>query len=98
MCGFGSDLKSAGLEKRNLRGVVHRHSERVALVQPKGESIAADEGRRVVGCVRLPPLHEAELFEGAENRLTMNQTYTWEFQCQYELANYPFDAQVTDSL
>ena len=41
---------------------------------------------------------EVELFEGAENRLTMNQTYTWEFQCQYELANYPFDAQVTESL
>ena len=41
---------------------------------------------------------EAEIFEGAENRLTMNQTYTWEFQCKYELANYPFDAQVTDSL
>ena len=37
---------------------------------------------------------EAEIFEGAENRLTMNQTYTWEFQCQYELQRYPFDAQV----
>ena len=43
-------------------------------------------------------IDEAEIFEGAENSLTMNQTYTWEFQCQYELANYPFDAQVTDSL
>ena len=38
---------------------------------------------------------EAEIFEGAENRLTMNQTYTWEFQCQYELQRYPFDSQVT---
>ena len=37
---------------------------------------------------------EAEIFEGAENRLTMNQTYTWEFQCKYELQRYPFDTQV----
>ena len=37
---------------------------------------------------------EAEMFKGAENRLTMNQTYTWEFQCQYELQRYPFDTQV----
>ena len=34
---------------------------------------------------------EAEIFEGAENRLNMYQTYTWEFQCQYELQRYPFD-------
>ena len=38
---------------------------------------------------------EAEIFEGAENRLTMKQTYTWEFQCQYKLQRYPFDTQVT---
>ena len=37
---------------------------------------------------------EAELFEGANNRLTMNQTYTWEFQCNYKLQLYPFDTQV----
>ena len=37
---------------------------------------------------------EAEIFEGSQNRLTMNQTYTWEFQCQYELQRYPFDTQV----
>ena len=39
---------------------------------------------------------EAEIFEGAENSLTMNQTYTREFQCKYKLQRYPFDAQVTD--
>ena len=38
---------------------------------------------------------EAEIFEGAENTLTMNQTYTWEFQCKYKLQRYPFDAQVS---
>ena len=37
---------------------------------------------------------EAEIFEGAENSLTTNQTYTWEFQCKYELQRYPFDTQV----
>ena len=39
---------------------------------------------------------EAEIFEGAENSLTMNQTYTWEFQCKYQLQRYPFDNQVED--
>ena len=37
---------------------------------------------------------EAEIFEGAENTLTMTQTYTWEFQCEYKLQQYPFDTQV----
>ena len=41
---------------------------------------------------------EAEIFAGADNRLTMNQSYTWEFQCKYELQRYPFDTQVTHSL
>ena len=39
-------------------------------------------------------VEEIEEFEGAENRMTMNQTYTWEFQCKYELQRYPFDTQV----
>ena len=37
---------------------------------------------------------ETEYFQGAHNTLTMNQTYTWEFQCKYELQRYPFDTQV----
>ena len=36
---------------------------------------------------------EAEIFEGAENRLTMNQTYTHQFHCHYFLQLYPFDSQ-----
>ena len=47
----------------------------------------------------IEEVDEAEIFEGAENRLTMNQTFTWEFQCKYELQRYPFDSQVLlDSL
>ena len=42
-------------------------------------------------------IHEAEIFQGAENRLTMNQTNTWEFQCKYELQRYPFDTQVSQN-
>ena len=37
---------------------------------------------------------EIEVFKGAENRLTMSQTYTKKFQCKYNLRNYPFDTQV----
>ena len=36
---------------------------------------------------------ETEIFEGAENNLTMFQTYTKEFQCVYHLEKYPFDTQ-----
>ena len=39
-------------------------------------------------------IDEAEIFEGAENKLTMTQAYTWEFQCPYQLSKYPFDHQV----
>ena len=42
----------------------------------------------------LEEVDEAEIFMGAENSLTMYQTYTWEFQCKYELQHYPFDTQV----
>ena len=42
----------------------------------------------------LNKVDEVEIFEGAENRLTMKQTYTWEFQCKYQLQKYPFDTQV----
>ena len=42
----------------------------------------------------IDEVDEAEIFKGAENRLTMNQTYTWEFQCKYKLQRYPFDTQV----
>ena len=47
------------------------------------------------GCTRGPvEVDEAEIFEGSENRLTMDQMYTWEFQCNYQLQRYPFDTQV----
>ena len=31
---------------------------------------------------------------GDENTLTMNQTYSKDFQCLYRLQRYPFDTQV----
>ena len=42
----------------------------------------------------LQEVDEAEIFEGNENTLTMVQTYTREFQCEYMLQRYPFDTQV----
>ena len=46
----------------------------------------------------IEEVDEAEIFEGAENRLNMYQTYTWEFQCKYKLQQYPFDTQVIQNL
>ena len=37
---------------------------------------------------------EVEIFEGRENRITMEQTYSKRFHCTYLLHNYPFDTQV----
>ena len=37
---------------------------------------------------------ETEVFQGEENTLTMNQTYSKDFQCLYMLHRYPFDTQV----
>ena len=36
---------------------------------------------------------EIEMFSGEENRLSMQQTYTHQFQCLYKLSRYPFDTQ-----
>ena len=41
-------------------------------------------------------LDETQIFEGSENLLQMSQTYTHEFQCVYQLQDYPFDTQVRD--
>ena len=41
----------------------------------------------------LEEVDEREIFKGSENRLIMTQTYTHEFQCVYQLNNYPFDKQ-----
>ena len=37
---------------------------------------------------------ETEVFSGSHNSLVMNQSYTHTFQCNYQLAHYPFDTQV----
>ena len=39
-------------------------------------------------------IDEAEIFQGAENSLRMEQTYTHAFQCVFNLSEYPFDTQV----
>ena len=41
---------------------------------------------------------ETYIFRGDLNSLVMSQTYTHEFQCQYDFRWYPFDTQVKSSL
>ena len=41
----------------------------------------------------MEEVDEREIFEGSENRLTLKQTYTFQFQCRYWLEKYPFDKQ-----
>ena len=42
----------------------------------------------------LEVVDETEIFKGADNTLFMQQVYTWQFQCMYNLYDYPFDTQV----
>ena len=42
----------------------------------------------------LDSADEIEVFKGNENSLRMQQTYTRNFQCVYQLTKYPFDTQV----
>ena len=39
----------------------------------------------------LGDLDETETYKGSENKISMNQSYTKRFQCEYQLAKYPFD-------
>ena len=42
----------------------------------------------------LDVVDETYIYQGSENSLVMSQTYTHEFQCQYDFIWYPFDTQV----
>ena len=42
----------------------------------------------------LHVVDETEIFEGGENTIMMEQVYTWQFQCKYDLHYYPIDTQV----
>ena len=41
----------------------------------------------------LEVIDETELFQGGDNNLVLFQTYTHEFQCNFDLKRYPFDTQ-----
>ena len=43
----------------------------------------------------MTDIDEAEIFQGSENSLKMEQTYTHVFQCVFQLSIYPFDTQVS---
>ena len=42
----------------------------------------------------LTEIHEAEIFQGEENSLRMEQIYAHDFQNSFHLFRYPFDTQV----
>ena len=39
-------------------------------------------------------LHGGELFSGEENELLLRGNFQHNFQCTYDLENYPFDTQI----
>ena len=45
----------------------------------------------------LETVDETEIFKGFDNSLVMSQVYTHPFQCNYQLAAYPFDTQVHEN-
>ena len=46
----------------------------------------------------LEVVDETEIFKGKENTILMQQVYTWQFQCKYNLQDYPFDTQVRNGV
>ena len=46
----------------------------------------------------LDMVDETEIFKGTENTLLMQQVNTWQFQCKFNLQDYPFDTQVRKKL
>ena len=42
----------------------------------------------------LDVIDETEVFKGEENPIEMTQSYTKNFQCNYQLQHFPFDTQV----
>ena len=46
----------------------------------------------------LEVVDEAEIFKGNGNTIRMEQVYTWQFQCNYNIKDYPFDTQVRNIL
>ena len=49
---------------------------------------------KILKTAEMEFVDETEIFKGAENTLAMQQVYTWQFQCKYNLKDYPFPAQV----
>ena len=42
----------------------------------------------------IKEVHEARIFKGEENLLRYSREYKMEFECNYNLAFYPFDSQI----
>ena len=62
----------------------------------KTKVVVRREGNSSAGGLRM--VDETEIFEGRENPLLLMHAYTKVFKCEYHLATFPFDTQVTDSL
>ena len=66
------------------------------------EAISIDATKTTVAIKRegdfirssMDVVDEIEVFDGDENQLTLNQTYTKEFHCTYMIHYFPFDTQV----
>ena len=68
----------------------------VVTVQREGSHDSCEANPR---CRRsgLEMVDEIEIFEGGGNLIAMQQVYTIQFQCKYDLQYYPFDTQVNSS-
>ena len=86
------------MEQLWLPNVIYRNTDQVETVRlgQMSEWVTTITITREGDFVRsgLEVADEIEIFKRNENTLTMTQTYTKTFQCQYQLSNYPFDTQV----
>ena len=94
-------LTQAGIEKIWLPEVIYENTDQKESTR-LGEFGNGEWKTNIIlrreeenGTMRgLDFVDETEFFHGSKNSLVMNQSYTHIFQCNYELARYPFDTQV----
>ena len=58
------------------------------------DTIIAVKREGKVNLAKADKVHEVNIFDGFENRITFQQSYAKHFKCEYQLHLFPFDTQV----
>ena len=90
-----NSLSLEEVEKLWIPYVVFENTENSEATQsdPSSEVLITREGGFTSSGVDI--IEERNIFLGSRNRITFQQVFTKEFECEYQLQLYPFDTQVS---